>query len=136
MNKIVGTNLWPLFAPTEFEKLIETFFTDANPVYGNREGFPKAQIKATEDQLTIQFALAGYPKDKLNVEVAGSTVTVKGEKVKDEDNLFAGRAFTWSRRDAHNVWDFNEAEVKYEDGMLTIKTPKKEELKPKLLKIS
>jgi HSP20 family molecular chaperone IbpA len=134
MNRIIRRDpVWSLFAPTEFDKIVETFFNNPTRAEG---GFPKAEMKATDEHLIIQFALAGYPKDKLNVEVSGSVVTVKGDKVEDEENLFAGRAFTWSRRDARNIWNFSESEVKYEDGMLTIKTPKREELKPKSLKIS
>lgn len=123
---------WPLFSLNDWDTFLDSFWSNRTV----QRSFPDPQMRATENELTLQFALAGYPKDKLSVEVAGDTVTVKGEKVENEDNLFAGRAFTWSRKDARNEWDFSKAEVKHENGMLTIKAPRKAELKPKALEIS
>lgn len=120
-----------LALPREIDRMYDELFNNLK----TSETFPKFQTKVTDEHLVIQFALAGFPRDKLNIEVRGDVITVKGDKVDDDSNLFAGRAFTWSRRDVQGIWNFDQSEVKYEDGMLTIKAPKKEELKPKLLEI-
>lgn len=132
MNKLIRSSIWPLFAPCELEKMLFERIKEPDT------GFPRAEIKVDNEneQLIIQLALAGYPKDALTIEVADNVITVKANKIENSDHLFAGRAFTWSRYDANNIWDFDNSEVKYEDGMLTIKTLKREKLKAKLLKIS
>ena len=126
-------DIWRPFGLSDFDAFLDTI---QKAQVQKDSGFPKVEWRTNENELLLQFALAGYSKNKLSVEVADGIITVKGEKVEDEDNLFAGRAFTWCKKDPQNIWDFNKAEVKYEDGMLTIKAPKKEELKPTLLKIS
>lgn len=121
----------PLFHPQSLDEIFDEFFKTASV----DSSYPPSRVQVVDDQLTVQFTVAGYPKDYLTVEASENTLTVKGEKVEGETNLFAGRAFTWARKDVTGKWDFNKAEVNYRDGLLTINVPKKEELKSKQLKI-
>jgi len=121
----------PLLSLQEFDQVFKQLFNS------DREscGFPLVKIKDDGDNLTIQFALAGYPRDALSIEVKGDVIKVRGDKVEDEGNLFASRAFTWERRDVQGQWALEKADVKYENGALTLSIPKKDEKKAKLLTI-
>jgi len=120
----------PLISFQEFDRLFDEFF----PQVHASSGFPEARVNYGED-LIIQFALAGYPEDHLSVEVTGDCITVTGKKVESGDNLHAGKAFTWKRREVSGNYDLASAEVKYDNGLLTIKAPQREESKPKRLEI-
>lgn len=122
----------PLFSIREFDRTFSELFQRQGWV---DNGFPRVEQRATEEELVIQMALSAYPKNAIHVEVQGDTLTIKGDKVEDERNLFASRAFTWSRRDVYGQWVLDKADVTYQDGALTIVVPKKKEKEPKLLEI-
>ena len=131
MSNLVRYGHPGLVSLRDFDQLFESFFKE--PVQDT--AFPKVHVRSTEDELRIQFALAGYPREALSVEVSGNKISVKGDKMEEGDNLFASRAFTWERKDVDNIWALEEANVSYIDGLLKISVPKKKELQPKLLQI-
>lgn len=133
MNALIkGSLSHPLISFQEFDRLFDEFF----PQVISKNSFPEAKIAVVNDNLIVQFALAGYPEDHLLVEVSDDTITVTGKKVDSEDNLHAAKAFTWKRKEVSGAYDLDQSQVSYNNGLLTIKAPKKEEVKPKILKIN
>ena len=113
------SDYFPLLSPQVFDQLFGEFL----PQIQHTNGFPKSEVKQTENELIFQLALAGYSEEQLTVEACDDTISVKADKCnKEEDeNLFASRAFSWSRKDPNGIWDCNKANVKFKNGMLTIK---------------
>jgi HSP20 family molecular chaperone IbpA len=122
---------WPLMSLDAFEDLFTTDVLKAlDKAFPEKkeESFPKCVIStgnATYDGLTIQLALAGYPKENIHVEVGVDFLTVTGDAIKDPDleNLFAARAFSWSRKDPHRRYDFSKTTASFKNGLLTLKVP-------------
>lgn len=127
--------------PTELEKqLTDMFFGTTN----SSVSFPKYNIYRAMDGnpyvTFMEFALAGYKKEDLDVKIEGGCLYVSGKgdtKAKDREYSYRGMA----RRD-FNVKFYIEKDVevksaKFSDGLLTIELEKliPEEKKPKSIDI-
>lgn len=127
--------------PSELEKqLMDTFFgSSSSPV-----NFPKYNIYRNMDgnpYLTyMEFALAGYKKEDLDIKLEGGYLYVSGKGAADaKDREYSHRGM--ARRD-FNVKYYIEKDVevksaKFSDGLLTIELEKlvPEEKKPKSIEI-
>jgi HSP20 family molecular chaperone IbpA len=105
------------------------------------QGYPVADIYESNDGSTlIEFALAGFKKEDLRVEVQSEkrTVTVAASSSSEgaENRRIARRAFTKSYINYDNSLDFAAVTAKFEDGLLTIRLPKRNEEKPKSVVIA
>lgn len=87
----------------------------------------------------VDIALAGIPKDNINVTVEPDKLVIRVEKVEKEnteERNYVRRGI--SQRSMmvtyglHGV-DSNKIEATFEEGMLKVKLPKSDEVKPKQL---
>ena len=127
--------------PSELEKqLMDTFFGSSS----SSVNFPKYNIYRNMDgnpYLTyMEFALAGYKKEDLDIKLEGGYLYVSGKGAADaKDREYSHRGM--ARRD-FNVKYYIEKDVevksaKFSDGLLTIELEKlvPEEKKPKSVEI-
>lgn len=99
-------------------------------------------VVATGDEYVITAAVPGLKADDLSVEVLGETVTIRGE-IKSEQNgeqdgylLQERRYGKFSRTLNFPVeLDSAKAEASVENGVLTLRVPKAETAKPKMIKV-
>ena len=97
-------------------------------------GLPKSNISETEKSFKIEMSVPGYTKEDFNLHVEDNllVVSVEKEETKEEekDNVvyheFKVNNFKRSFRLSKNV-DSNGIEANYENGILKIEIPKKEE---------
>jgi molecular chaperone IbpA len=127
--------------PTEFEKqLTDMFFGTSN----SSIGFPKYNIYRTiggNPYVTfMEFALAGYRKENLDVKLKNGYLLVSGkadENSKDREYSHRGMA----RRDFNVKFqldgDVEVRSARFSDGLLTIELEKlvPDEEKPKVVEI-
>lgn len=91
------------------------------------KGFPRGDIFVEDKHLVMEFALAGYSKDQLGIQVSpeNNQIIVSAEK-KDDDKK-NGRSV--ARRSFKKVvevlpeWGLEKSEVSYQDGLLRISVP-------------
>ncbi len=127
--------------PSELEKqLMDTFFGSSS----SSVNFPKYNVYRDMDgnpYLTyMEFALAGYKKEDLDIKLEGGYLYVSGKGAADtKDREYSHRGM--ARRD-FNVKYYIEKDVevksaKFSDGLLTIELEKlvPEEKKPKSIEI-
>tara|TARA_R100001082_G_scaffold37249_2_gene19608 strand:- start:147 stop:554 length:408 start_codon:yes stop_codon:yes gene_type:complete len=118
----------------------DNLFNFATTLENKDIGYPPYDlIKGKDDQYILNFALAGFTKDNLNVEVKEKTLTISGSNNKNVDIEYmhkgiASRSFErkFVLADTLHVED-----VTFNDGILQIliKQIIPEEQKPKQLKI-
>jgi HSP20 family protein len=104
---------------------------------------PALDITTTPDELVVKASLPGWRPDDVDITLTGSTLVISGE-IKEE-----------ARREEES-WILNEirrasfsrtielpeglvgdrATACFENGLLTLRIPKAEEIKPKQIKIS
>jgi len=100
-------------------------FTTASESYSNYP--PYNYIKESSTEFRLEFALAGYKKEDIEVITENNNLYVeskKSESSKTDEYLHQGlakRAFTWSRTLSDDV---EVRDVSFENGLLVIKLNK------------
>jgi len=103
---------------------------------------PAVDIYETNDSFVVSADLPGLNKDEIQIDLKDNTLTLKGEKKFEEkvskDNYIrverAYGSFVRSFTLPQNV-DPEKIKAKYKEGILEITIPKKEEAKPKQIKV-
>lgn len=117
-------------------------FSDTNTT------IPAVNIKETAENYEVEVAAPGMTKKDFKVELDGNMLTISSEKSnqkEDRDNEwyfrreFSYQSFQRTFTLQKDVVDIDKIEAKYENGLLHLLIPKKEEAKqkpPRLIQIS
>lgn len=109
---------------------------------------PAANIKETPENYLVEVAAPGMTKNDFKIELEGNVLTISSEKSDQsetkEDEKYTRKEFSYQSFQrifnlAKDVVDAEKIEAKYENGLLHLLIPKKEEAKqkgPRLIKIS
>ncbi|HET7099633.1 MAG TPA: Hsp20/alpha crystallin family protein, partial [Terriglobia bacterium] len=108
-----------------------------------RAWVPPADIYETDDSLVLKAELPGINPDEVEIRVEDNTLYLKGERkfekdVKEENLHRVERSYgTFTRSFAlPNTIDADKVKAAYENGILTLTMPKREEAKPRTIKIN
>ena len=103
---------------------------------------PSVNIKENTDAFEVEVAAPGFDKSDFNIELNNDILTISSEnqtenEVKEDEKItrreFSYQSFSRSFTLPELVED-EKISAKYENGILSIKIPKKEEAKPKPVK--
>lgn len=99
---------------------------------------PKVNIMETEDDFILEVAAPGMKKEDFNIEFDNGKLAISSEvERKDDENLkykrreFSYQSFKRTFNVAIEMVDADKINAKYQDGILVITLPKREEIKPK-----
>ena len=99
---------------------------------------PKVNIKETPDSFEVQMAVPGFKKDIFNISVENGELMISAEISNEEEEKnegFTRKEFGYASFQRTFVLpetvDGDKIKAKYEDGILNVTLPKKEEAKPK-----
>jgi HSP20 family protein len=100
--------------------------------------FPAVNIKENETNFELELAIPGFKKDNFNIEIDENVLTISSE-IKSGDtvkeNNYTRREFSFSsfKRAFTLPETIDEAKINanYEDGILRLSLPKREEALPK-----
>jgi HSP20 family protein len=118
-----------------------TNFSDTNTT------IPAVNIKETPDNYEVEMAAPGMTKKDFKVQLEGNTLTISSEKAserEDKDEVrytsreFSYQSFSRTFNLQKDVVDTENIQAKYEDGVLHLLIPKKEQAKqkqPRLIEI-
>ncbi|MFB6257288.1 MAG: Hsp20/alpha crystallin family protein [Flavobacteriales bacterium] len=121
-----------------FPDLLEDFFGGGmlDSSLSRGASVPSVNIKEQKDNYIIELAAPGLKKDDFNVEVEDGRLIISSEKQdekEDKDENYTRREFSYqSFQRAFDLPDSVKAEeisAEYNDGVLAIQVPKKEEAK-------
>ena len=133
--------------PSIFDDFItRSWFDGSNDQLANNGGtVPAVNVKENENHFTVEMAAPGLGKDDFKIELNDDVLTISSEKEnkveeKDENGRYTRREFSYSsfRRSftLPEIADDEKIEAKYENGVLNLIIPKKEEVKPKVKQIT
>lgn len=113
-----------------------------NPLFPKGEVIPTADIFEKDDMVVIKAEIPGISKDELEVNVSKDTVTISGEKKREEkvDKKNYHReercygSFCRTFRLPENV-NSDEAEASFKDGVLEVRIPKSKKSKHKKITV-
>ena len=109
---------------------------------------PAVNIRETNDNYEVEVAAPGMNKEDFKVELDGNMLTISSEKQRQDEDKQEGRfyrrefsyqSFQRTFNLKKEVVDIDKIEAKYENGLLHLVIPKKEEAKqkpPRLIQIS
>lgn len=104
---------------------------------------PAMNVLENKDNIMISADLPGMTEKDIDITILGDTLTIKGEKKheekKEEENyhMFERTYGAFQRTVALPASVENDkAKASFKNGVLEIKIPKKEEAKPKQLKVN
>ena len=125
-----------------FNKLLNDFFNDeffrpvAKPAVWNST-MPAVNIRETDKSYDLEIAAPGFKKENFNIEVEDDRLVISSEiKENQEENKdqFRRREFKYAsfKRSFYlpETVDQDQINASYEDGILNITLPKKEEALP------
>ena len=104
---------------------------------------PAVDVFENDDKVVIKTELPGLSEKDIDVDILGDTLTIKGMKKKEDEKK--GRHYHRLERvygSFHRSVTLpgevasEKAKASFKNGVLEIEVPKKEEAKPKQLKIS
>jgi HSP20 family protein len=123
--------------------LLEDSICGAGPNSSLAAWAPAVDIYETESELVVTSDLPGINEKDIDVRVENNMLTVRGErkleKTINEDNMLrVERAYGSFSRSFSLPNSVNTEAIKadYHDGVLTVKLPKREESKPKQVKVN
>lgn len=127
--------------PGLFDRFFENDFFDwSNRNYSNTNtSIPSVNIKENNEEFEVEMAAPGFKKDDFKIEIINNALIVSSEKkVENEtkdDQQFTRREFSYQSFSRTftlpNTAEGDKISAKYENGILKIGIPKKEEAKPK-----
>jgi HSP20 family protein len=100
-------------------------------------------VHTTADELVVKAALPGVKPDEVDITVEGGTLTISGEIREDRADDGAGYLIQEIRRGAFTRSialpegvEPDKAIATFENGVLTLRIPKAEQVKPRQIRIS
>lgn len=114
----------------EVDRLFNRFWSDL-PTGIAPSGYPSFQVHSTEDGWRIDVPLPGYDPQHVNLEVTGTTLTVRAEDPADEGR---GRRYQQTFT-VPQFLDLDKIAASHRHGMLQLSLPFKESVKPRRIHI-
>lgn len=104
---------------------------------------PALDVHQTDDEIVVTAALPGMKAEDVEITMTGQNLTLRGElrandEIKREQYLVRERRFGSFQRSLQLPVrvEGTQAEATFTDGVLTLRIPKAEEVKPRLIRIN
>jgi len=131
-------------AQKDFDRLFQAAFSPqmGETELSTRSWAPPVDIYETEDAIVLKAELPGMEANDVEVRVEDNTLYLKGERkfekeVKEQNYHRVERSYgTFARSfSLPNSISSDKVKAEFKDGLLTLTMPKREEAKPKTIKI-
>ncbi len=127
------------FLPSLFDRFFNSGLMDWNLTNYSNATLPAVNVKETEDEYILEVAAPGMSKKDFKVNFQKNVLTISSEKEEEkkekEDNYtrreFCYQSFQRSFTVPASDVDSDKITACYDDGILSVKLPKREEIKPK-----
>lgn len=128
----------------EMNRLFLDFFgrTPGRRLVGDSLWAPVMDIEETKDDIIVKAEIPGMTKEDVKIQITGDLLTISGERKREEETKDKTyhrieRSYGQFQRMITLPSEVQSAKAKasYENGVLTIKLPKSEEVKPKEISI-
>ena len=128
---------YPTRYNTYNDELFNSLFNWNNKVVNHKSSMPSVNIKENEDGFILEMAAPGMSKEDLKLELDHDVLTISAEineEQEEQKDNFSRREFcqsSFSRAFTLPESTKNEdIKARYENGILEVTIPKKEEAKP------
>ncbi|HET8837673.1 MAG TPA: Hsp20/alpha crystallin family protein [Flavobacteriaceae bacterium] len=133
--------------PSVFDDIFRTDWLSENANANIGMNVPAVNIRDNEDDFCVELAAPGMKKEDFNIELDNDVLTIsseqKQESSSEEKGKFTRREFSYSSFTRSftlpDSADNDKIDAKYENGVLKVIIPKREDAKPqpkRLIEIS
>ena len=127
----------------QLNRLFNDFFGRASQEQNLTTWAPAVDIYESEHELVVKADLPEVKLEDLDIRVENNILTIRGErkfekKSEDKNYLRVERAYGSFARSFSlaNTVNIDAIKADYKDGVLTLNVPKREEAKPKQIKVN
>ncbi len=127
--------------PSLFDRFFNNELMDWNMsnFSGPNSTLPAVNVHETDDDYILEVAAPGMSKKDFKINYQNNTLTISSEKQEekeDKNNNYSRKEFSYQSFQRSftvpgNVIDSEKISATYADGILNVKIPKREEVKPK-----
>ncbi len=136
------SNNWAPSFPSVLDRFFEGDMMDWNNANyaGSNSTLPAVNIKEDADEYQLELAAPGMKKDDFNLNYENGRLTISSERRDESEEKegetvtrreFSYQSFNRSFTVPENIVDADKIKASYNDGILNIRLPKKDEVKPK-----
>ena len=133
----------PFPLPEQFQRFFNEAFERSTEEGGLTAWAPAVDIYENEHELVVKADLPEIKPEELDIRVENNILTIRGErkfekKVNENNYLRVERTYgSFSRSfSLANTVNSEAIKAEYKDGVLTLTVPKREEAKPKQIKVN
>jgi len=126
----------------EVNRLLDSFLGRPASTADVRSWVPALDMHETKDEFVLKYELPGVKEKDVSLSILEDVLTVKGERAftadaEGENTRHIERVYGKFERSVRLPMPVQAEKVKatYRDGVLEVKLPKAEEVKPKAIKI-
>ena len=129
------------YFPSIFDRFFNNDLMDwnLNNFSSTNTSLPAVNVKENENEFVIDVAAPGMSKKDFKINFHNNVLTISSEKQEEKEDKnenyarkeFSYQSFQRSFTVAENAVDSEKINAKYNDGILHITLPKREEVKPK-----
>ena len=121
---------------SSYSNILDELLNTGLSVFEDRRSVPALNVKEDENQLALELRVPGMKKADIHLDYKDGILTVSGEKneekeEKDKDKYlrreFCSYSFNRSFELTEERYDVANAQATYNDGILKISLPKKEQ---------
>ena len=130
--------------PSIFDRFFNSDLMDWNMsnFSSTNTSLPAVNVKETDNEFVIEVAAPGMNKNDFKVNFHNNVLTISSERKNEKEEKkehynrreFSYQSFQRSFTVADNSVDSDKINAKYNEGILHITLPKREEVKPKPLR--
>jgi HSP20 family protein len=142
MNLARLSNNWIPSFPSWADKFFEGDLMDWNSsnFAGEQSTLPAVNVKENDNEFQIEVAAPGLKKGDFKINFNNGKLTISSEKKEEKEQKegekvtrkeFNYQSFQRTFSVSENVVNTDKISAKYTDGILHVKLPKREEVKPK-----
>jgi HSP20 family protein len=152
--KLIRYQTTPLYTPSanyptlrdEMDRLFDAAFPtlsslQRNGLFGDWQGEFPVDLYQDKNAFTLRAELPGFRKEDISVEVADGILTVTGHQKTGTETTDKEAAKTVQERRVSRAitlpdnLDLDKIQAAYENGVLTVTLPKREEVKPRQIDV-
>lgn len=129
------------FLPSMFDRIFNNDLMDwgTSNFSSPNTTLPAVNVKETDDDYILEVAAPGMTKKDFKVNLQNNVLTISSEKQEEKDETddnytrkeFSYQAFQRSFTVPGSDVESDKISATYSDGILSVKLPKREEVKPK-----
>jgi HSP20 family protein len=127
------------------DRLFEDSFVRPRPWAGIFEGGPglPLDVRATADEIQVEASLPGFEPKDVEITVEGDTLTISGQSRQEREEQEGSFLVQEIRRGSFSRsvtlpegLEPDKATATFQNGMLSLRIPKAEQVKPRQIRIS